>query len=509
MLTQLINKVKSPIEFGEMLRFLHEKHVVEYKEATNLPKSFWETYSSFSNTSGGLIILGVKEQFPENDIIGVGNAEKIKADLWNLMSNQNKVNHRNIGNEDVVSIPVDGRRTILVIVVREAPDNMKPVYLDGREQNAYIRTGDGDRRATTEELKAMIRNAQPAQDSVPLEHYTIDDLDDISVMEFKTIVNKRYPQKKYAEMTNEQFLIEVGACQLDRVSGQIQIKRGALIFLGKCNSIKEAYPQFHMDYYSMRGGTTRWTDRVSDDEPSETEINLFQFFRIVDLKLKALIQESFQLDSQQLRLPIGSFDETIRECLANCLAHADYMQGYPSIKIEAYDGWYRFMNPGKMLVSPEQFRIGGDSRPRNEVIMKLFRLMGVSDRQGGGGPLIFKSAIERQCRMPEIETTIEKTEIRVWNIDLVESYPELSASEKKVLRYVLKAETAVSVRMVSKDIGISDYLARKVLNTLVDQKLLELHGKGPATRYSIAVGSTEMLTQLQMLLELIKRQMLT
>ena len=97
--------------------------------------------------------------------------------------------------------------------------------------------------------------------------------------------------------------------------------------------------------------------------------------------------------SQQIRLPIGDFDETIREYLANCLAHADYIQGYPSVKIEAYDGWYRFLNPGKMLVSPEQFRIGGDSRPRNEVIMKLFRLIGVSDRQGGGGPLIFKSAL--------------------------------------------------------------------------------------------------------------------
>ena len=31
--------------------------------------------------------------------------------------------------------------------------------------------------------------------------------------------------------------------------------------------------------------------------------------------------------SQQIRLPIGDFDETIRECLANCLVHADYRYG--------------------------------------------------------------------------------------------------------------------------------------------------------------------------------------
>ena len=59
MLNQLVNKVNSPEEFVEFLKRFREKHIMEYKEATNLPKSFWETYSSFSNTSGGIIVLGV------------------------------------------------------------------------------------------------------------------------------------------------------------------------------------------------------------------------------------------------------------------------------------------------------------------------------------------------------------------------------------------------------------------------------------------------------------------
>lgn len=507
MLNQLVNKVNSPKEFVEFLKHFREKYIMEYKEATNLPKSFWETYSSFSNTSGGIIVLGVKEALPENQIVGVGNSEKIIADLWNQLSNPNKVSFRNVGNEDVIPIRVDEARTIIVIVIREAPENMKPVYLDGREPNSYIRTGDGDRKATADELKAMVRNAQPAQDSISLEHYTLEDLDPISVMEYKTLAHKRYPARKYVEMTDEDFLVETGACLKDRVTGQVKIKRGALLFLGKCNAIKEEYPQFHLDFFNMRGGGSRWTDRVSDDEPGDAEINVFQFFRIVDMKLKALMQESFQLDENQVRLPAGGFDETIRECLANCLAHADYMQGYPSIKIEAYDGWYRFLNPGKMLVSPTQFRIGGDSRPRNEIIMKMFRMIGVSDRQGGGGPLIFKSAIEGNFRMPEIETNIEKTELKVWNIDLADSYPELAPDEKASLKYILKAGSGVSVKMISDGTGLSDYFARKALTALVDSGFIEVHGKGPATRYYIAMGRPEILTQLEMVVDSLKRQL--
>lgn len=39
-----------------------ENCMVECKEASNLiPKSMWETYSAFANTSGGCIFLGVRE----------------------------------------------------------------------------------------------------------------------------------------------------------------------------------------------------------------------------------------------------------------------------------------------------------------------------------------------------------------------------------------------------------------------------------------------------------------
>ncbi len=427
-------------ELKEWLLNVHEKYCIELKKAQELPNSFWETYSSFSNTSGGIIILGVVENRPQNDIQGVGNVTKTLTSLWDQLSNKTKVSYKNITNQDVTEHKVDENTTIILINIKEASEGKKPVYINDKLENTWIRTGDGDRRATKDEIAAFIRNAHPSQDDLVLDNFGIDDLDLDSILAFKERINKRYPKQKYLEMKNEIFLTEIGAGVKDRISGKFKIKRGTLLFLGKINSIREIFPHYHVDFFNRRGSNPRWSDRVTDDEPGDYQMNLYNFFSIVYGKLTILLKESFELDNYQLRIPFSDFDETIRECLVNCLAHADYEQGYPSTKIEVFDGWFNFVNPGKMLISKAQFVMGGDSRPRNEIIMKMFRLLGVSERQGFGGPLIYKTALTNDYRRAEIITDIEHTELKVWNIDLVDSYPDLTADEKSVFRYFVKME---------------------------------------------------------------------
>lgn len=210
------------------------------------------------------------------------------------------------------------------------------------------------------------------------------------------------------------------------------------------------------------------------------------------------------MGQDQLRLPVTDFDETIRECLVNCLAHADYVQGYPSIKIEAFEGWFHFINPGQMLVTKEQFITGGDSRPRNEIIMKFFRLLGASERQGFGGPLIFKTAQQNDFRRPEIVTNLERTELKVWNIDLVDSYPELSNDEKTVLRYYMKNSSTKSIREIAPLLKMSEYRMRNAVASLEKEHFIKKMGSGKATHYILESESMEKLTQMQIQLENLK-----
>lgn len=445
----------------EWLENVHEKYYIELKKASELPKSFWESYSSFCNTSGGWIILGVVEHNPKNEIVGVANVEKAITSLWDILSNRNKVNYRNIENQDINVINFGGKKVIFVRV-REVFDAMKPIYIDGKQENTWVRTGDGDRIATPEELASMIRNSQPVYDSLPADKFSIEDLDPDSVITYKEKVNKRYPKKRYIEMPV-------------------------------------------VDFFNQKGNSSRWIDRVTEDEPGDYEMNLYNFYTIVYEKIKILMKEAFELDNQQLRIPVSDFDEPLRECLVNCLAHADYVQGYPSIKIDVYDGWFNFKNPGKMLVTKEQFVVGGDSRPRNETVMKLFRLLGASERQGFGGPLIFKSANTYDFRKPEVITDLEHTELRVWNIDLVDSYPDLSNEQKDVFRVVVKMAGPVSVADIVRNVVWSDYKVRKAINVLADgRKLIQKIGNGVSTRYVVCSDSVESLTQMQIEMAAVK-----
>ena len=79
---------------GEVLRLkenvleglnLKEDHERECKLATGgLPESIWETYSSFANTNGGTILLGIKEHRDSFTVEGLNDKliVKYQKDFW-------------------------------------------------------------------------------------------------------------------------------------------------------------------------------------------------------------------------------------------------------------------------------------------------------------------------------------------------------------------------------------------------------------------------------------------
>jgi ATP-dependent DNA helicase RecG len=128
--------------------------------------------------------------------------------------------------------------------------------LNNNPANAYLRTGDGDRLITETELRMFMRNSNFELDSLVVDKFTLDDLDDLSVISFKENVSARYPGRGFFDLNKEDFLLNIGAISKNRTTGEIQLKRGTLLFLGKYRSIREFFPHYHLDYFNRRGNNS-------------------------------------------------------------------------------------------------------------------------------------------------------------------------------------------------------------------------------------------------------------
>ncbi|MEE1142701.1 MAG: ATP-binding protein, partial [Bacteroidales bacterium] len=167
---------------------------LECKKATNaIPNSIWETYSSFANTYGGTILLGIVENLKEKDIkkrfqvVGVEDSQKIITDFWNTI-NSNKVNENILSDNDVNVIDIDGKK-VVYINVPQADWRIKPIYLnDNIYKGTYKRNQEGDYRCTERQVRAMIRDSfEDGNDGILLEHYTMDDIDLDSLHRYRNL----------------------------------------------------------------------------------------------------------------------------------------------------------------------------------------------------------------------------------------------------------------------------------------------------------------------------------
>jgi divergent AAA domain protein len=470
-----------------------EGNDLEYKKAKNaLPDSFWETYSAFANTNGGKIILGIDEK-NEDPYQGVNDPQKIRDNLFALVANKQKVSCNLLTDNDIeyVSIP-DKERQLMVITIREASSDQKPVHLKNDFRESYKRLGEGDVKLDKEELKYLMASSHDDIDSELLTNYDENDLNIETIKEYKNLLVELSGNTKYINMPLRAFLTEIGVFKKDRTDGIYKLTAGGLLFFGKYNSIISRYPKFQLDYFEKDNSlSTRWNDRVSTGDMMYPDLNMYDFFNLAYKKLTATTNDRFELNDESAhRLPFKKdLSESIREALVNCLMHAYYDFDSP-IVITAYNDFYEFKNPGKMKISIPEFIHGGTSKTRNSTISSLFRRIGMSEKAGSGGPKIFDVSEKYKLKIPEVTTTFDSTIVTIWKVDLLSSYRNISKDEKTILKYIIENGN-ISKNDVIENNLMTEYKFRENLKTLQNKRYIEIVGKGRSTKYVLPRTSSE------------------
>ncbi len=391
------------------LKDLYENHMLEIKSSKGgLPKSVWETYSSFANTSGGLIILGAieNEDFSLTPSgLNKTDIEKIKKDFWNGINNKSIVSKNIISNQDIEEKESDGAFYLLIRVPKAKRED-KPIYVFGNmDSGTYKRNGEGDYHCTNAEIKGMVAESiETSGDSSIVEDGDISWLSSSSIDGYKNMYKLQKPSSPWATLSNEDFLLRIGA--IKDVKGKYYPTVAGLLFFGYDWRIRMAFPNYFLDYTDERSFSlsSRYKKRISTFS-GDWDGNLFQFLINVATDISFKLPNEFAIEEHSIfREDDSLLIQAVREALANACSNADFnfTQG---IKVILGAEGLRIENPGLMLVDEEQALRGGRSEPRNPVILNMLSSIGVGDRQGWGIPLMNEALKENGYKQLVIKET--------------------------------------------------------------------------------------------------------
>lgn len=389
-----------------------------------LPEDFWPTYSSFANTEGGMVLLGVKEKQGHFSIEGLADVQKVRRELFDGLNNRQKVSVNLLTDASAREVVLQGK-TILAIEIPRATRKQRPVYLTTNpfSGHTYLRLNDGDRPQPDEEVKRMLaEQVEDSRDGRILRGYDVDDLDMGTFRAYRQVFANREPGHPWNVADDREFLRKIGGWRKDRETGEYGLTVAGLLMFGQFPSIQEELPNYMLDFQERPEAKTenRWIDRVTLD--GKWSGNLYDFYRRVYLKLTEGLKVPFHLEKGE-RKDETPVHEALREALANVLVHADYTDRASVLVVKRPD-MFGFRNPGLMRIPATIAIQGGEHDCRNRTLHKMFRLVGVGEQAGSGIPKIYRGWASQHWRIPSLCEKIEPYSQTLLELRMVDLFPE-------------------------------------------------------------------------------------
>lgn len=482
-----------------------ENDELEFKGAKGgFPGSFWETYSAFANTNGGVVILGIKEKhgrlMPDN--LSESDIDKLQKDLWSGLANRNTISLNLLNNNDVKPLVIKDYY-VLIIKVPRANRDQRPVHVGHDPYDGTYRRGyEGDFKCTRSEVQRIFADADLTRttDKRILKGFTFDDIDKDSLRQYRQLFSIAKPDHVWSTLDDLSFLKQLGAFRRDRMSGEEGFTVAGILMFGKSDAITddECLPNFFPDYRNETtfNETERWIDRIYPD--GTWEANLFQFYLRTLPRLQSFLPKPFSIKNNQ-RIDQSPAHVAIREVFVNLCVHPDY-KAEGSLTVIFKNGTYFFSNPGTMLVSQEQFFEGGESVCRNPTLQKMFMMLGPAEKAGSGGAKIMEGWRRNNWKTPFIFERTRPDKVEFWlsmqsliqpevldelNKRLGIEAQKLSAQEQTVLALALTEENVTNERLrYVLQLHKSDITT--LLQNMCREGLLQSDGYGRGTRYRLA-----------------------
>lgn len=474
---------------------------VEVKNSRGgLPKSLRETLSSFSNTRGGVVILGLDEARGFAPA-GIPNPAKIAADLGSMCSSEMEPPLR-----PLIGIHQFEGEQVVIAEIPELDPAQRPCFYAGAgmTKGSFVRVSDGDRRLSAYEVQVMLSSrGQPRDDEQAVPASSIEGLVPASV---DTLVARLRTSRPYAFKDLDRLAVLRRAKVLvPGQGGEDAVSLAGLLALGSYP--QETFPQLmvtFVHYPTVTGAQFASGERFLDNVALEGPIPVMVRDTLAairrNMSRRAVIADAGRQD-------IWEYPETaLREAVVNALVHRDLSGSArgTQIQVEMYPDRLVIKNPGGLFgpVTIDSLGEEGISSARNATLIKLLedvQLPGetrtVCENRGSGIRSMLDSLLTAGMSPPRFEDRISSFIVTFPNHTLLseETVRWITAlgehgltDTQCVALAILREEEVLDNRAYRTSTGVDSRVATAELQDLVARELVNQTGTRRWAQYRLS-----------------------
>lgn len=446
-------------------RFPAEGHLIEFKQGIPVEKVA-EAVTAFSNTDGGVLLLGVDDA---GKVVGIATDGEQQAKAHRAVG----LVH-NPGRYELHDLVV-GRRGVLALSVHRRREGIAQMR-DGR---ILVRRGAMNTALIGDELMRFVASRsltryEATSSGVPLSEANPEQVDSI---------RRAFG---WPDEGVEDRLVDLGLAERT-ASGSVLTVAGALYLLPKPSAV---LGKAFVEVFRYRDDSAVWDRRFQVDGPANEQVA--QTTRALTDELGSDVVVIGLHRHELPRLP----EEVLREAVANAVAHRVYENIGQPVRVELRPDRVVVRSPGGLPEPITLENIREQNAARNITVIKVLRRLRLAEDAGLGIGVMQDTMEDALLAPPEFAADSAHVEVvlrlgsavtpqeRAW-IAEVEQRGEIRAQDKLLLLHAARGEllTNTSVREL---LNIDSTHARAALQRLRNLGYLQQSGERGGASYLLA-----------------------
>jgi len=456
---------------SELVNLLNEgeSERVESKPSLSQTDKILECVSAFSNTNGGILVIGVRDS---GEVIGVDIGKRTLESLANtIKQNTDPKVYPSISTE------VFDAKHVVILEVEEG--KQKPVLASGR---AYRRVGRTNQKLGSEAIRNLaLETSKVYWDERVCEDASLDDIDEDKITDYLEKRQELRGVKKPEKMALKTLLLNIKAAK--EVDGKIKLTNAGILFFAKHPQRFILQSQLRLARFAGTELTRDFLDRLDCSGAIWEEIEQAEDF----------IRKNIRLFGFRTGFSFGRIDKleypmkAIREGVVNALIHRNYYEPADT-RVLVFDDRIEIINPGSFPegVTPEKPK----HVPVNPVLCQLMYDVGFIEKYGSGIYMINELCEDWGIPRPEYDLSEIETKVvfrsggRAIVISEIEELGvELNERQMVGLKIIFE-EGKITNANYAKMFEISRNTATNDLSNLVEKGVIKRVGRGRGSYYA-------------------------